>query len=60
MQPVEEEVQDASTQYELGRKYLEGIGLEQDHKEAARWLKKAALQGHVKVIINNLIDLKLQ
>jgi TPR repeat protein len=36
----------AESQYDLGMRYLKGDGLEKDPEKAAKWLKKAADQGH--------------
>jgi len=35
-----------TTQYQLGKCYLEGIGVPKDKTEAVNWLRKAAEQGH--------------
>jgi TPR repeat protein len=37
---------DAEAQYNLGRLYLDGVGVPQDAKQAARWLHAAAQKGH--------------
>ena len=37
---------DASAQYNLGLTYDNGIGVPQDHAEAAEWTRRAAEQGH--------------
>ena len=36
----------AMAQFELGRMYLEGLGVKQSDKKAKKWLKRAAGQGH--------------
>ena len=36
----------ARAQYELGRRYANGLGVEKNKKEAVEWYRKAALQGH--------------
>ena len=36
----------ASSQYYLGFMYLRGLGVKQDHEEAAKWFRKAAEQGN--------------
>jgi len=36
----------ADAQYKLGQMYDDGEGVQQDHEEAAKWLRKAADQGH--------------
>ena len=38
---------DAEAQYSLGYRYATGIGVPQDHAEAARWLRLAADEGHI-------------
>lgn len=37
----------ANAQYSLGRMYRKGLGVPQDHREAAKWLRRAADQGNV-------------
>ena len=37
---------DAESQYRLGRKYYNGEGVQKDFEETAKWMKKAAEQGH--------------
>ena len=37
---------DADAQYNLGYRYVTGIGVPQDRAEAVRWLRLAADQGH--------------
>jgi len=44
----------AEAQYKLGTYYYAGSGVPEDHQEAGKWLRKAALQGHVKA--KNLLD----
>ena len=34
----------ARAQYELGRRYANGIGVEKDYKEAVKWFREAAEQ----------------
>ena len=41
-----EKVSDAETQFRIGVCYAEGKGLVKDEKEAVRWYRKAADQGH--------------
>ena len=36
---------DAQAQYEVGRRFLNGDGVDQDHKQAADWFDRAARQG---------------
>jgi TPR repeat protein len=38
---------DAEAQWELGRRYEHGTGVDQDQTEAVKWYRKAAEQGHV-------------
>ena len=38
---------DANAQYNLGIRYVTGIGVPQDRAEAIRWYRLAAEQGHV-------------
>jgi TPR repeat protein len=38
---------DAAAQYQLGRMYLDGVGVEQDPRQAARWFMLAARKGQV-------------
>lgn len=38
---------DASAQYQLGRMYLDGIGVDRDARQAARWFMLAARKGQV-------------
>ena len=40
------EAGDADAQFNLGVMYRKGQGMEQDYKEAFKWWKKAADQGH--------------
>ena len=40
------EQEDADAQYNLGYRYVTGIGVPQDRAEAVRWLRLAADQGH--------------
>jgi TPR repeat protein len=37
---------DPSAQYNLARLYLDGVGVEQDARQAARWFNLAAVKGH--------------
>jgi len=37
---------DAKAQFNLGRMYYKGEGVEQDFKEAVKWFRKAAEQGY--------------
>ncbi len=37
---------DADAQYGVGIKYLKGLGVKQDRKEAMQWLERAATSGH--------------
>lgn len=37
---------DARAQYNLGRMYLEGVGMERNPRQAARWLNLASEKGH--------------
>ena len=39
---------DANAQFNLGRCYDKGVGVEQDYNEATKWFTKAAEQGNVK------------
>ena len=43
---------DADAQYELGRMYGKGEGVEQDYTKAAEWFEKAAEQGHAEAQYN--------
>jgi TPR repeat protein len=45
-QPSVTEPTDADEQFELGRKYFRGQGVQEDYAQAALWLRKAADQGH--------------
>ena len=38
---------DIEAQYNLGKRYYHGDGVEQDYEQAVYWLQKAAEQGHV-------------
>ena len=38
---------DAEEQFQLGKRYFEGIGVFKDEVEAAKWFRLAAEQGHV-------------
>ena len=40
---------DSNAQYNLARLYLEGTGVEQDARQAARWFNLAAEKGHHRV-----------
>jgi len=40
------EAGDVAAQFQLGFAYFKGVGIEQDHLEAARWLELAAQQDH--------------
>ncbi len=40
------EAGDADAQYALGCRYYEGDGVPRDYREALRWYRKAAAQGH--------------
>lgn len=40
---------DPEGQYELGKRYDEGFGIESDVRAAIGWYEKAARQGHAKV-----------
>ncbi|MFO1499816.1 MAG: tetratricopeptide repeat protein [Verrucomicrobiota bacterium] len=42
---VRAEAGDAQAQTDLGLRYIEGSGVQQDYNQAAQWLKKAAMQG---------------
>ena len=55
----EAEQGDAQSQYLLGVMYADGIGVEQDAAEAARWLRLAEEQGHAKAQAE-LVTLALQ
>ena len=37
---------DATAMYNLGVMYADGKGVIEDHKEAVKWYRKAAMQGH--------------
>jgi TPR repeat protein len=37
---------DASAQYNLGKAYLEGVGVPRSRRQAKNWLLKASTQGH--------------
>ena len=50
---VRAEQGDAEAQYRLGRMYLDGEGVAQDHVQSVAWFRKAAAQGHAKAQ-NNL------
>ena len=39
-------------QFELGRRYDAGDTVSQDFHEAAKWYKRAALQGHASAELN--------
>ena len=41
---------DAQAQYELGRAYDKGKGVDEDDVEAARWYSRAGKQGHAKAL----------
>ena len=43
---LEGDQHDPEVQYELGRCYLTGTGMEQNGAEAEKWLRRAAEQGH--------------
>lgn len=43
---------DADAQNSLGDMYYDGIGVQQDYDEAARWFRKAAEQGHAQAQCN--------
>ncbi len=43
---------DASAQFNLGLTYDNGIGVPQDHAEAAKWTRRAAEQGHAMAQFN--------
>ena len=47
------EAGDAEAQFRLGRMFLDGDGVSQDHVQSAAWFRKAAAQGHPKAQ-NNL------
>ena len=42
---------DADAQYNLGYRYVTGIGVPQDRAEAVRWLRLAADQGHTQASV---------
>lgn len=44
------EAGDATAQYELGRAYDKGKGVEEDEVEASRWYSRAGRQGHKKAL----------
>ena len=44
------EAGDAAAQYELGRAYDKGKGVEEDEVEASRWYSRAGRQGHKKAL----------
>ncbi|MDC0176110.1 tetratricopeptide repeat-containing serine protease family protein [Planctomycetaceae bacterium] len=44
------EAGDAQAQYELGRAYDKGKGVDEDDVEAARWYSRAGKQGHAKAL----------
>ena len=46
-------VGDAEAQFQLGKKYANGDGVEQDYAEALKWYMKSAEQGNAKAQ-NNL------
>jgi len=50
---VRAEAGDAEAQFRLGRMYLYGDGVPQDHDQSVAWFRKAAAQGHPKAQ-NNL------
>ena len=41
---------DAKAEYNLGKAYLDGVGVKVNRRNARHWLKKAAAQGHKKAI----------
>ncbi|MCS1407836.1 MAG: Secretory immunoglobulin A-binding protein EsiB [Verrucomicrobia subdivision 3 bacterium] len=43
---------DAEAQFNLGMRYLQGVGVPQDDAEAAQWHQKAAEQGHARAQFN--------
>ena len=43
---VRAEAGDAEAQYRLGRMFLDGDGVSQDHVQSVAWFRKAAAQGH--------------
>ena len=43
---------DATARYDVARRYAEGQGVELDHKQAARWFRRAADQGHARAQFN--------
>ena len=36
----------AEAQYNIGNLYFNGMGIEKNYEEAAKWMEKAALQGN--------------
>jgi TPR repeat protein len=46
------EAGDAEAQYNLGWMYSNGDGVPQDHKEAVKWYRLAAGQGHAEALVN--------
>lgn len=45
---MEDDQTDPNVQYDLGRCYLDGRGVEKNGREAEKWLRRAAEQGHAK------------
>ncbi|GHT32760.1 hypothetical protein AGMMS49592_0010 [Endomicrobiia bacterium] len=50
----------AEAQYNLGVMYYKGEGVKQDYKEAIKWFKKAAEQGHsgAKTALTKILESK--
>ena len=42
----------AQAQFELGERYCDGKGVEQDYQKAVEWLTKASDQGHAKAMFS--------
>ncbi len=43
---------DAEAQFNLGQMYYEGLGVDQDYKEAVKWYQEAADKGHARAQFN--------
>ena len=44
------ERQEPETQYQLGKMFLEGLGVEKSEQKAAQWFQNAALKGHAQAL----------
>lgn len=43
---------DAQAQFELGERFFQGVGVDQNYAHAAAWFQSAAIQGHVRAQCN--------